>query len=128
MVRKHARFAMSNAHNLDAMTKLEREVLRLLCNLPDRPPDRARSHALCNVSSHDWKDADHRVVFDALRRSPGKEPALLREQLPAEATRLGFPDVDWADYFAEAISCDSKKIEQLTRELLLASGEDARQL
>jgi hypothetical protein len=128
VVRKRAKFAMSHAHKFDSMTKLEREILRLLCNLPDAPPDRARSHALCNLSSHVWEDADHRVVFDALRRSPGKEPALLREQLPAEATRLGFPDVDWTAYFGDTISRDSREIEQLTRELLLASGEDASQL
>lgn len=119
---------MSNSHNFDFVTKLEREVLRLLCKLPDAQPDRARSHALCNLSSHDWKDIDHRVVFDALRRSPGREPVLLREQLPAEATRLGFPDVDWAEYFVETISSDAKEIEQLTQKLLLASGEDASQL
>lgn len=118
---------MSNASNLDAVTKLEREVLRLLCHLPDAPPDRARSHALCNLSSHDWKDIDHGVVFNALRRSPGREPALLREQLPAEATRLGFPDVDWTEYFAEPVSSDAAKIEQLMRELFHASGEDTGQ-
>jgi hypothetical protein len=118
---------MSKLHNLASLTKLEREVLRLLCNLPDAPPDRPRAHALCQLAPHEWKDADHRIVFDALRRSPGREPALLREQLPAEATRLGFPDVDWTAYFVETLSCDSNKIEQLTRELLHASGEGGSQ-
>ena len=119
---------MSNAHKFDSVTKLEREVLRLLCNMPDAPPDRTRAHALCQLASHEWKDADHRVVFNALRRCPGTEPPTLREQLPAETTRLGFPDVDWTAYFGETISTDSREFERVRRELLHASGEDSDQL
>lgn len=118
---------MSNANNLDSVTKLEREILQLLCNLPDGPPERARSHALCNLVAHEWKDGDHRVVFNALRRSPGRDPKSLREELPAEATRLGFPDVDWTEYFEETDSSDTKKVEKLTRELLHSSREGAPQ-
>jgi hypothetical protein len=118
---------MLHAHNPDSVKNLEREVLRLLCNLSDAPPDRTRARALCQLASYEWKDADHRVVFNALRRCPGREPPTLRERLPAEATRLGFPDVDWIEYFAESLSCDAKEIERLTRELLLASGEGAGQ-
>lgn len=118
---------MSNTRNLDSEAKLEREILQLLCNLSDEPPERARSHALCNLVAHDWKDGDHRAVFNALRRSPGRDPKLLREQLPAEATRLGFPDVDWTEYFEKTDSADARKVEKLTRELLRLSREEPRQ-
>jgi hypothetical protein len=118
---------MSNPPNLESVRRIEREVLQELCNLPDAAPDRARSHALCSLAVHEWKIADHRVVFNALRRSAGRDPALLREQLPAEATRLGFPDLDWRMYFDKTDPSDSRKIEHLARELLEASGEDAGQ-
>jgi len=114
---------MASPHNFEAVRKLELEILQQLCDLPDDPPLRARAHALCQLARHEWKDADHRVVFDALRRTAGRDPTLLREQLPAEATRLGFPDVEWSAYFHGPSPGNRRSTEQLMRELLDASGE-----
>jgi hypothetical protein len=57
------------------------------------------SDAKALLEKYAWRDPDNRVVFESLcglscRLSPGQ----LREQLPAQATRLGFPDVDWENY------------------------------
>jgi len=52
------------------------------------------------LSNHVWQDAEHRVVFEAIQRLSSSDPKLLREQLPAQATRMGFPDVSWDNYFA----------------------------
>ena len=46
-----------------------------------------------------------------------KTPLLFREELPAQATRMGFPDVNWKNYFpAEAADCGD--VAGLVRELL----------
>ncbi|HVB55699.1 MAG TPA: hypothetical protein VNE63_04600 [Candidatus Acidoferrales bacterium] len=67
------------------------------------------------MAAHTWQDQEHRVVYEALQKLRAHDPEFLRERLPAQATRMGFPDVDWNAYFAPAdVSVD---IEQLIREL-----------
>ncbi len=76
---------------------LERHVLRALCS-GDIPPE-IRAQSFEDLKSHRWSDPEHRVVFEALLRTPRSEEESLRERLPAQATRMGFPDVDWELYF-----------------------------
>lgn len=77
----------------------ERVWLALLCQNPADAPLRAELELL--LALHSWVSADHRVVFAALagRRS---SPEAIRAELPAQLTRLGFPDVDIEDYFSPA--------------------------
>jgi hypothetical protein len=65
------------------------------------------------------QDPKHRVVFEALTALPGRQPSALREQLPAQATRMGFPDVNWQNYFAAP--ADAPAIETLVAQLLATS-------
>jgi len=71
------------------------------------------------LSNHVWQDAEHRVVFEAIQRLSSSDPKLLREQLPAQATRMGFPDVSWDNYFAPGTG-EEKGFEALVRDLLAA--------
>jgi hypothetical protein len=57
----------------------------------------------------------HRVCFYRAAHNAGE----LREQLPAQATRMGFPDVNCDQYFVA--SDDNAAIETLVAELLAAS-------
>lgn len=41
------------------------------------------------------------MVFEALDRVRPADPAPLRDQLAAHATRMGFPEVPWELYFAD---------------------------
>jgi hypothetical protein len=51
------------------------------------------------LENYRWHDPEHRVVYEALQAVRGGARLSLREELPAHATRLGFPDVGWQDYF-----------------------------
>jgi hypothetical protein len=75
-----------------------------------------RATILAQLRTHHWHDPEHRVVFEALTALPGRQASELREQLPAQATRMGFPDVNWQNYFAAP--ADASAIETLVAELL----------
>ena len=108
---------------------LESKILRALCSNPlpgtDDPAaaqTAKRAAILAKLRAHRWQDPEHRVVFEALTLLPGREAAELREQLPAQATRMGFPDVNWQKYFTG--SADDSVLEAQVGELLAASQED----
>jgi hypothetical protein len=83
--------------NEERVLGLEREILRALCSSPHLKTERDK--LLAALSSHAWRDAEHRVVYEALLRIPSREGGALRLELPAAATRMGFPDIDWGNYF-----------------------------
>ena len=100
--------------------ELERETLCALCvrgSTDAREPSPMRE-----LSNHVWRDAEHRVVFEAIQRLGSSDPKLLREQLPAQATRMGFPDVSWNNYFAPQPEA-TLDFGLLVRELLAAAKE-----
>jgi hypothetical protein len=100
---------------------LESGILRALCGNPYSHLDNsaARAMILAQLRPHLWQDSEHRVVFEALTALPGRNATELREQLPAQATRMGFPDVNWESYFASAAA--DPAIETLVAELLATS-------
>jgi len=105
---------MSTEPNPHIAPNLESRVLRALCNAPHDASTRAA--VLAKLRAHQWQDPEHRVVFEALTLCPGRHSAQLREQLPAQATRMGFPDVNWDHYFVA--SDDIVTIETLVAQLL----------
>lgn len=46
-----------------------------------------------------WSDEEHRVVYECVRSARGRRVVRFREEMAAEATRMGHPDVDWDLYF-----------------------------
>jgi hypothetical protein len=110
---------------------LESRILRALCS-GSRPHPSARVedpvalaalHAtiLALLRAYHWQNPEHRIVFEALTLLPARQATELREQLPAQATRMGFPDINWDNYFAEG--ADNLSAEALLKELLAASHE-----
>jgi hypothetical protein len=75
---------------------LERSVLRALCT--DVGATREWEGITRSLAGYVWREPEHRVVYEALRRIPSRTTKTRRDQLPAQATRMGFPDVDWANY------------------------------
>jgi hypothetical protein len=71
---------------------LELQLLKNLCasGLNSLSPEERNT-----LARHSWAAPDHRIIFDALSRLANISPAVLPHQLPAEATRMGFPDVAW---------------------------------
>jgi hypothetical protein len=80
----------------DLIFSLELKVLRALCTHPN-----GERYENCSASlgSYVWKNGEHRAVYEALRRIGFLPPNARRRELPAEMTRLGFPDVNCGDYF-----------------------------
>jgi hypothetical protein len=76
---------------------MERELLRTLCAPALAAP--ARQHILSGLAGYVWHDEENRIVFEALCRLRGHQLENVRGALPAAATRMGFPDVNWDAYF-----------------------------
>lgn len=103
------------------MEELERNLLRALCS----PCTTAvtRQNLISNMAHYSWLDHEHRIVFNALARLRGRELEDVRSALPAVSTRMGFPDVDWDEFF-RADQPDQLDPFSLARALLAgASGE-----
>lgn len=100
--------------------ELERETLCALCVRGSASAP--ETTVMRELSNHVWQDAEHRVVFEAIQRLSSSDPKLLQEQLPAQATRMGFPDVSWDNYFAPQPGANVD-IGLLVRELLAAPKE-----
>ena len=89
---------MPLASNSKTIHGLERSILRALCGSVD--PRLSRAALARQLDAHAWQEVDHRVVYQALGKLQRSDPQPLRQQLAVAATRMGFPDVDWDDYFA----------------------------
>jgi hypothetical protein len=130
-------YAETNPRSLLA---LESRILRALCSDPPpsisaptddaaavaapratnaAPLTAARTAILAKLHAHPWQDPEHRVVFEALTLLPRRHATELREQLPAQATRMGFPDVNWQKYFTAP--ADDPAVETLVAQLLATS-------
>jgi hypothetical protein len=88
---------------LELRVALERTVLRAFCGGASDPDGLTMSEAKTLLEKYVWRGPDNRVVFESLcGLSSSLSAGQLREQLPAQATRLGFPDVDWENYLTPA--------------------------
>jgi hypothetical protein len=77
---------------------LERLALRLLCvGTPQGPVKDAIAPLLRDYL---WRRQLHQVIFSAIAGVASDDPAILQELLPARLTRMGFPDVEWEEFFA----------------------------
>lgn len=119
-----------------SIIELEQEILRRLCQPCDaevsvQPLSNSHERAILELLAHRWEGAEHRIVFEALTRLPGRDAAELQRQLPSQATRMGFPDVDWEAYFTNDSARgntapeESSAIETLIARLRAASQRAA---
>ena len=95
--------------------ELERNILRAICRSYGK--DEAISVAKQALRGHVWRDTEHGVVFEAIERTRARDAAELRRELPAQATRMGFPDVNWELYFEAASPQQGGELEEWIREL-----------
>jgi hypothetical protein len=52
------------------------------------------------LRAYQWQCSLHQALFDAIAAVPSEDPQLFRQLLPAKLTRMGFPDVEWEEFFA----------------------------
>jgi hypothetical protein len=88
---------MDQNHPSSTIATLERQILGALCVGVSNAADWDRLAG--ELSIHHWQDPDHEVVYQALRAIKSRDPKARRDELPAQVTRMGFPDVDWSLYF-----------------------------
>jgi len=93
---------------------LEREILRALSK--DACVPSKRKKVIAELAGHAWKHPEDRVVYEAICRLGNRNTAALRAELPAEATRMGFPDIDWRTYFGPP-QITARTIPHLLRQL-----------
>jgi hypothetical protein len=93
---------------------IERQILRFLCSCDGGTDIDHFSRELLHYS---WREPEHATVFQAIRSLAARGRGSWREELPAETTRMGFPDVEWRRYFEEADS-NGSSLPDLVRRLL----------
>jgi len=96
----------------------ERSVLRVISQLAPRSPDRAE--LLRVLSGYRWIAGDHRVIYEVLVRSRSASAVASREELPALAARIGFPDIDWDSFFlGESVASENlTTVQEVANSLL----------
>jgi len=68
-----------------------------------------------------WREPDHAVVYEAIVRARSLNPDHWHEQLAAQTTRMGFPDLDWGSFLEPPpLGTTEASLERLVRELELA--------
>jgi len=79
------------------ISEIERGILRALCRSAEAGA--ALEGPLRELGEYRWHEPEHRVVYEALEEVSKHGSRPLSEYLPAQAARMGFPDLDWAAYF-----------------------------
>jgi hypothetical protein len=110
---------VSSPSNLEFRVSLERKILCWLCAQSNAEPTASRVKQ--KLAAYSWRDAENRVVFESLTGlASGLTPEELREQLPAQATRMGFPDVAWENYRGQN-EIEARDIHEIVDQLLVAN-------
>ena len=119
--------SLGNDSNLSAqqIVSVECQILRALCTSPHLGAEIDR--LLAELRIHEWRDPEHRVVYEALLRIRVRDAATLRPELAATATRMGFPDVEWGEYFEPGGVSQVGEVECRIRALIGASAQSRRQ-
>jgi hypothetical protein len=110
----------TNADVRDTLS-IEREILRALCR---EDAGAETNRFVRELSGYSWREPEHATVFQAIKSLAARGRRSWREELPAEATRMGFPDVDWRRYFDQddAAEASGMPLPELMRHLL-GTGE-----
>jgi len=99
--------------------ELEHKILRQLC--ADNIARGIWNRLSGRLASYVWRDPEHRVVYETLRAVRSLDARVRREELPAQATRMGFPEVDWKSYL-EPDRAGGETLERMIDHLFAASS------
>lgn len=101
---------------------IESTLLRFLCS--GEGATAWREQIRSELHGYGWTTPEHRVLYDAIGSIRNQDPISLREQLPSQATRMGFPDIDWAHYL-KSPELSERHIEAMVRELIPHPPKDS---
>jgi hypothetical protein len=106
------------------ISEVERRLLRVLILREIAPSE--WNEIEVKLTDYVWRGADHAVVYEAIVRARKRDPKRWREELPAQTTRMGFPDVGWnALYEPTPPITGEAQLHRLIRELKLAANRQA---
>jgi hypothetical protein len=117
-MRKPISDRLSNPPPDQELISIERDVLRALCQ--SEAPAELSAQTRSDLQSYSWHGSDHQTIFEALLRIGIERRDSLREQLAAQATRMGFPDINWNEFFGQASAAEGElkpSVMDLVREL-----------
>lgn len=118
---------MADQTQNEKILRIELEILRAICSgSAIRKEDREESRSLLlellrKLQDYRWHGDEHRVVYGALVAVKHSSGETVAEQLPAQATRMGFPDVDW-NLYLRSTGAHFTGIEDLIRALKVESA------
>jgi hypothetical protein len=112
---------MAQETSLDRILHLERQILRAICCEPGRSR-KMRDAAIKELRAYRWQGAENRIVYDAVTKILKSGDVSAAEQLPAQATRMGFPDVNWELYLQTGERAETDVLG-LLRELKAVENE-----
>jgi hypothetical protein len=98
---------------LESVLQSEYSLLTVLCQAG--APMRAKTAA--RLRDYRWASSLHGALFDVIATFPRQRVARLREELPAQVTRRGFPDFESGQLFAPH-GLTAEQIEALIRQVI----------
>jgi hypothetical protein len=102
-----------------AIIRAERLVLRALSTRFLRPTEWIEIDR--KLAGYSWREPDHAIIYEAITRARSRDPKRWREQLAAQTTRMGFPDLDWESFLRpSATGTAEPSLNQLIQALELA--------
>lgn len=99
----------------EPITQLEKLVIRALCVGTSQGP--VKEALLPVVRNYSWRRPLHQIIFDALLSIPSDNPMTIRQLLPGKLTRMGFPDVEWDEFF-QPLSLSKDEILVVVRRMV----------
>jgi hypothetical protein len=92
---------------------IEIQVLHALCLGTRQGSVKEAGKSL--LRDYRWHNALHQALWNSLCAIPSDDPEILRQLLPAQMTRLGFPDVEWEELFAPHSLAKEDAIDMMRR-------------
>lgn len=89
---------MHSDNNSVSCAENEKELLRCLCASGEDIAQ--RREVFQKLQQYSWCDNDHRILFEAIGGMLARNSQKLLQDLPAELTRRGFPDISCDALFA----------------------------
>jgi hypothetical protein len=95
-----------------------------MCQAPPGSAVRERAQRL--LENYRWRASGHELIFRILSRLASAMPEVLREELPAQLTRFGFPDFPWEKFF-QPLSLSAEEVEHSLQQFLRSTrGQPSR--
>lgn len=102
-------------------SEVEATVLRAVCMGTAQGSVKETAKSL--LADYRWRSSLHEALWKALSKSLTEDAQKLKEWLPAELTRLGFPDAAWEDFFIP-VAISRQEAISLIRHMAIGGGAD----